>query len=102
MIGCDYAVINVKEPNVRELHMKNGAILTVALRKLAVEGPELIYEVLRPFAYKGHLKLSSKARTPGCGVTYRFAVPRDSGMSADAVYADFLNVRVPALQKLFK
>ena len=102
VIGCNYAVINVKEPTVRELHMKNGGMVSEALRKLDAEGPELIYEVLRPFVYTNHLKLSSKATTPGCGVTYRFAVPRDGGMSADAVYADFLNVQVPALQQLFK
>ena len=86
VIGCNYAVIDLKEPTVRELHMKNGAAVSEALRKLDTEGPELIYEALRPFVHTNYLKLSSKATTPGCGVTYRFAVPRDGGMSADGVY----------------
>ena len=102
VIGCDYAVIGVKEPNVRELHMKNGATVSVVLRKLDANGPELMYEVLRPFSYTGSLKISSSGSTPGCGVRYRFTVPRDGQISADAVYADFLNIRVPALQQLFK
>ena len=102
VVGCDYAVVNKNEPMVRDLHMKDGTKVVVELRKLDAGGRELIYEVLRPFPYIGHLKLSSMAATRGCSIGYQFTLPKISNLTADAVYTDFLNVRKPAIQELFR
>eukprot|EP00731_Ephydatia_muelleri_P024301 Em0016g572a len=101
VIGCDYAVIT--EPNTRRLHMKDGSTVLVVLRKLNKGNKELVYEVLQPFqGYTGSVNTPDTGSAPGCNATYRFTVLKNATPSADFVYADFLNIRVPGLKKLFK
>ena len=101
VIGCDYAVIT--EPNTRRLHMKDGSTVLEVLRKLDKGNKELVYEVLQPFqGYTGSVKTPDTGSAPGCNATYRFTVLKNATPSADFVYADFLNIRVPGLKKLFK
>eukprot|EP00731_Ephydatia_muelleri_P024299 Em0016g570a len=104
VIGCDYAVIT--EPNTRRLHMKDGSTVhgpRGAPRKLDKGNRKLVYEVLQPFqGYTGSVNTPDTGSAPGCNATYRFIVLKNATPSADFVYADFLNIRVPGLKKLFK
>jgi len=101
VIGCEYAVVDNLDPKLRQLQFGNAPTVDVILREMDGAAKTLTYEILRPLpGYFGHLKLIDTPGSSGCTGSYTFTNPRGSNRTA-AVYADFLNVRVPGLKILF-
>lgn len=108
VIGCKYATVD-HNTNVRTLHVTDGSTVDVALLKLDKTSLELVYEIVSPgpmSGYTGTINIDNSnsvgTESNGCRFLYQFSLPKtQNAITTDVVYKDFLNNRVPALQKLF-